>query len=394
MKDRARWNRREFIQIAASSLGAVSFAPESLAAAMTARGNNEPRLIFVGFGGDGSASEGIAVFALKNGRWARRSTTLTSAPSSMVLNASQRFLYVANAVDEYEGLPSGTMEAYAIHPTEGTLKFLNRQRLSLSATRPEHVAIAPDGRAVIVSTHGGGAYNVLPLGKDGHLAPVTSILKEVGAGPGENQRSAHPQMVVFDRSGRAVSADLGCDRLNVLTLDGVKLQIAGRHKTQPGEGPQQIVFHPNGRLLFVAHGLDSSLACYEYNADEGKILARLSHIRTARSETYSGVVMAMDPSGKFLYTSHRNKARGISAWMIEQNTGALNYLQTVDENVPQLHKMMMTSDGRRLLGLSREANGLFSWDVTNGQLDRGKELASIAAPMSFAVQSLSMNMGV
>lgn len=388
MKDRARWNRREFVQIAASSLGAISFAPESLAHAVTANSNNEPRLIYVGFGGEGIASEGIAVFALKSGKWARKSTIATTAPSSMVLDTSQRFLYVANAVDEHEGLPSGTVEAYAIQPTEGTLKFLNRQRLSLSATRPEHVAIAPDGRALIVSAHGGGAYNVLPLRKDGHLAPVTSILKEVGAGPREEQRSAHPQMVVFDRSGRAVSADLGCDRLNVLTLDGVKLQMAERHKTQPGLGPQQIAFHPHGRLLFVANGLDSSIACYEYNADEGKIITRLGHVRTTHSETAGGVVMAMDPAGRFLYTSHRNKAKGLSAWMIEPRMGTLRHLQTVDEDGPQLHKMMVTSSGKRLLGLSREANAMFSWNVVNGQLEQGVELAPIAAPMSFAVQSI------
>ena len=62
------------------------------------------------------------------------------------------------------------------------------------------------------------------------------------------QRSAHPQMVVFDRSGRLVSADLGSDRLSVLSLDTARLSIMGRFAAQAGGGPRQIAFHPDGRL--------------------------------------------------------------------------------------------------------------------------------------------------
>ncbi len=386
MKDRARWNRRDFIQIAASSLGALSLAPDSLARVMTASGKDEPRFIYVGFDGEGGDGGGIAVFAPKRGEWVRTSTIATRAPSSLVLDPGQRLLYVANAVDEHEGLPSGTVEAYAIDPTEGRLRFLNRQRLSLSATRPEHLAITPDGRALIVSVDGGGAYNILPLREDGQLAPVASILKATGSGPREKQKSAHPQMVAFDRAGRAVSVDLGCDRLNMLTLDGVKLQAGGRHATQPGEGPHQIAFHPDGQLLFVANGLDSSIAWYEYDAGEGKIVARLGRVRAPLAENNDGVVMAMDSSGRSLFTSHQEGNEGISAWMIEQNTGALRHLQAVDG--PPLRKMMVISCGKRLLGLSREANGIFSWNITNGQLDRSVKLADIASPRSFAVQSL------
>ena len=90
--------------------------------------------------------------------------TSSAAPSSLALDASERFLYAVNEVDEYEGLPSGTVEAYAIDAADGTLTFVNRQSLSLSATAPRHAAVSPDGRSLVVAVHGGGAYNVLPLG--------------------------------------------------------------------------------------------------------------------------------------------------------------------------------------------------------------------------------------
>jgi 6-phosphogluconolactonase (cycloisomerase 2 family) len=312
----------------------------------------------------------------------------SAAPSSLVLDASERFLYAVNEVEEYEGLPSGTVEAYAIDEVDGSLKLVNRQKLSLSATAPRHAAVSPDGRALVVAVHGGGAYNVLPLGNDGSVGAVSGILKETGSGPHDEQRSAHPQMVVFDRAGRVVTADLGSDRLSVLKLDDARLSLAGRYAARAGDGPRQIAIHPDGRLLFVANELDASVACYGYDASEGKIVGRLGQVATAYDGNTGGVVMAVDPGGEFLYTSHRRGSGGVSMWRIARSTGVLQRLQVVDEGGPRLHEMTMTADGKSLLGLSREAGGVFGWRVANGQISRGVRLTSLAAPMSVAAKSL------
>jgi 6-phosphogluconolactonase len=393
MKGRSRWSRREFVQIAGSSLGAMSFGPPLLARATSTNERVATRFAYVGFGGEGAKDEGIAVFDvrggdLRGGRWKPAGVVASAAPSSLALDASERFLYAVNEIDEYEGLPTGTVEAYAIDEADGSLKLVNRQKLSLSATAPRHAAVSPDGSALVVAVHGGGAYNVLPLGKDGSVGTVSGILKETGSGPRDEQRSAHPQMVVFDRAGRVVSADLGSDRLSVLKLDTARLSIAGRYAAQAGDGPRQVEFHPNGKLLFVANGLDASVACYEYNAEEGKIGGRLGQVATGCSENTGGVVMAVDPAGEFLYTAHRRGSGGVSMWRITQNTGGLQRLQVVDDGGLRLHELTMTADGKSLLGLSREDDGVFGWRVANGQISRGVRLTSLASPMSMAAKSL------
>jgi 6-phosphogluconolactonase (cycloisomerase 2 family) len=306
----------------------------------------------------------------------------------LALDASERFLYAVNEVDEYEGLPSGTVEAYAIDGADGSLTLLNRQKLSLSATAPRHAAVSPDGRVLVVAVHGGGAYNVLPLRKDGSVGAVSRILKEAGSGRHDEQRSAHPQMVVFDRAGRVVTADLGSDRLSVLKLDTARLSIAGRYAAQAGDGPRQIAFHPDGRLLFVANELNASVACYGYDANDGRIVERLGQVATAGGENNGGVVMAVDPAGEYLYTAHRRGNDGVSMWRVARSTGGLRRLQVIDEGGPQLHEIMMTADGKSLLGLSREDGGVFGWRVVNGQIRRGVQLVSLAAPMSMAAKSL------
>ena len=393
MKNRSRWSRREFVQMAGSSLGAMSFGSPLLALGTGTSGRAATRFAYVGFGGDGAKEEGIAVFDLRGGdirgwRWKPVGVMSSAAPSSLTLDASERFLYAVNEVDEYEGLPSGTVEAYAIDGADGTLKRVNRQRLSLSATAPRHAAVSPVGSALVVAVHGGGAYNVLPLGKDGSVGAVLGILKETGSGPHERQRSAHPQMVVFDRAGRLVTADLGSDRLSVMSLDAARINVLGRYSVQAGDGPSQIGFHPDGRLLFVANELEASVVCYGYDVSEGRIVGRGERVATSRAANTGGVVMAMDPAGDFLYTAHRRGNDGVSVWRIARDSGELQQVEVIDEGGPRLHQITMTADGKSLLGLSREDDGVFGWRVANGQISRGVRLASLAGPMSMAVKSL------
>jgi 6-phosphogluconolactonase len=387
MKDRLRWSRREFVQMAGSSLGAMSVQTPLLARVAQASGRIAPRFAYVGFGGEGAKEEGIAVFDLRGGRWTPASVVASAAPSSLTLDASERFLYAVNEVDEYERLPTGTVEAYAIDGADGTLRLVNRQKLSLSATAPRHAAVSPDGRALVVAVHGGGAYNVLPLGQDGSVQPVSGILKETGSGPHDRQRSAHPQMVVFDRLGRVVSADLGSDGMSVLKLDDARVHRVGRQTARPGSGPRQLAFHPDGELLFVANELDASVACYAYDVSEGRIDGKLGQTATTCDGNAGGVVMAVDPAGEFLYTAHRRGSAGVSMWRIARGTGRLQRLQTVDESGPRLHEMTMTADGGSLLGLSREHGGVFGWRIANGQISQGVQLTSLAAPMSLATKS-------
>jgi 6-phosphogluconolactonase (cycloisomerase 2 family) len=366
----------------------MSFGSPLIALAGQADRGIAARFAYVGFGGTGAKDQGIAVFDVTGGGWRRVGMVPSAAPASLTLDASEQFLYAVNEIDEYDGLPLGTVEAYAIDGSDGSLKFVNRQRLSLSATAPRHAAVSPDGRALVVAVHGGGAYNVLPLGNDGSLGTVSGILKETGSGPHDRQRSAHPQMAVFDGAGRAITSDLGNDRLSVLKLDDARLSIAGSYTAQAGEGPSQLALHPDGGLLFVANELDASVVCYQYDAKKGQIVGRGGRVATAHDASTGGVVMTVDPAGDFLYTAHRQGSGGISVWRIARNSGGLERVEMTNEDGPRLHQMTITSDSKSLLGLSREDCGVFGWRVGNGQISRGRRLTSVAAPMSMAMKSL------
>ncbi len=214
----------------------------------------------------------IEVFR-REGEQRRRIQRLASAnPSFLTIDISRGCLFAVNEVDEYEGLPRGTVESYAICPSTGRIALMGRQPLSLSAIGPRHLAISPDGGYMVVAVFGGGAYNVLPVERDGEIGAVTQVLKEIGSGANpKEQASAHPHSVAFHPSGKFVIAtDFGSDRISLFSFEGGRLGRVQHIATPPGSGPADLYISRSGRHVFVEHRLQRLSSCYEFDAGNGK----------------------------------------------------------------------------------------------------------------------------
>ena len=334
------------------------------------------RFAFVGMMG---VAPGVHVYEIDGEMWRLQQIISSEAPISLALHPSCLSLYVLNEVGDYCGLPCGSVEAYGVDSETGQLNLLGREGLSLSATMPRHLAVAPDGRTAIVAVHGGGAYNRLPILADGCLGRVSSILKETGCGPvAEYQEAAHPQTVLFDTTGkRVIVADLGCDKVSVLSMeDG--LEVFARHDMPAGSGPQHLALHPAGHLLYVAHALDGSLAGFAYDAGAGKITDRLW-----QTHGEYGDAMAIHPTGDFLYTAGGGV---MTAWRIEPATGVLRkvYSQEISGNI---HEMTMCSDGRQLMALTSKGILDIGVDTASGCLAEPLLAVPVSGARCIALQS-------
>jgi 6-phosphogluconolactonase (cycloisomerase 2 family) len=370
MKQPIGWDRRRFLQMAASaSLGGIvasrfGWAPSPGAATRT------PRFAYIG------GEHRIHVYSITEAlRFIEQQTIASANPVAMAISNGN--LYVANGVSEYGNLPRGSVEAYAIDAATGQLRLKNRVPLSLSGVLPRDLAVAPDGRSVVVALHGGGAYNVLPVHEDGRLGGVSGILKETGSGPHTLQAWAHPAAVTFDRVGRVLTADLGSDKLSVLSLNHGELTVAARCEVMAGSGPGSLVLEPNGKRLHVAHALNGSLSSFGYDATVGRILdCRQTVWVPAAGEM---AALAMHPSGETLYSSHGD---GIQAWKIAAK-GSLEPLPGVEGvRAKRLHA---TADGESLLALTGVAVLRMKIDVATRVLAAPVTVASLSKPVSIAM---------
>src|ERR1700753_1766864 len=148
------WTRREFLR-GAAGIVAVHQLPKAM---------GTTRFAYVGCGDDS-----LRVVRVQGEFWRQIQRVPSRAPAYLLLSASQQTLYVVNDVDEHEGQARGTVEALHIHPEDGRLTLLSRTALSLSATRPRHMAVSPDGELLAVAAYGGGIYNLVAIAQDGSL---------------------------------------------------------------------------------------------------------------------------------------------------------------------------------------------------------------------------------
>ena len=213
------------------------------------------------------SAESIDVVALRSGRASLLQRIASRSPSALAFHPSGRFLYVANDIAEYENRPRGTVEAYAIDARDGRLTFLARQALSLSATNPRAITVAPAGGYLVVAAYEGGIYNVLPIGSDGVPGDATGIFKELGSGPCSRQPSAHPHSLGFDSAGRyLISTDFGCDRISVFALRAGTLERVSQIFAPPGSGPGAFALDGSGSRLSVVHELSGGSSDYRIEA--------------------------------------------------------------------------------------------------------------------------------
>jgi 6-phosphogluconolactonase len=277
-------------------------------------------------------------------------------------------LYVANEVEFHEGLPRGTVEAFHVDPLDGRLTLSSRQPLSLSATRPRHMALSPDGGLLAVAAYGGGIYNLFSIAEDGSLGQPRHIFKDVGCGAA----SAHPHTLFFDVGGRhLLSSDFGSERLSVFAVDENRLHRRMQRPTGTGSGPGASVLHPSGSFFYTWHDLESTLVCYRYNGGMvGETIQRIP---------CSAGALAMHPSGRALYTSH-------GVWRIDAATGRLTRTQDV---LPASSQIAVAPGGESVFVLATEGSIYkVAADRMTGKLHCEARVAVVTEPKSIAVKTI------
>jgi 6-phosphogluconolactonase (cycloisomerase 2 family) len=376
MRKQKSLSRRGFVQ----TMGAVAISSHGLCSSLFASGSFSSAEKINGFayvGCSGGSQDAIEVFAVRRGQWTSIQRVKSDRPASMVLSADRRFLYVANEISEYKGLPMGTVEAYAV-ANNGRITLLNRQALSLSATRPRHLAISPDGKSIVVTAQGGGAYNLMQVSEDGSVGRASGILKEVGTA----MQAAQPQMTIFDGADRVLAADLGTGLMSVLSTKDNGLEVSTRNFMEHGSGPLHIALHPDRQSLYIAH--EDSLQHFDYDSKAGQICGLRQLIPGAGVADGSNS-LAIHPSGKLLFAC--NSDRGVTAWETNSSTGALRRIGRYAEAWGQLHAIEISQDGSSLTAINRKDDCVFgaTIDTDTGCVKESGIVARINSPQSLAL---------
>jgi 6-phosphogluconolactonase len=246
-----------------------------------------------------------------------------TSPSCLASNRSGTRLYSANETDRVGDEKHGTVSAFAVDRTNGTLDLLNT--VGSGGAGPTFVSVHPSGRFVLVANYFGGTVAVLPILADGRLGAATDVKTDTGeVGPrrathapagsfawsGHDRTHAH--MIEADPSGRFVlHADLGLDLLFVWTLDEQKGVLTPGAPPSvslpPGDGPRHFVFHPNGRWLYSIQEEGSTVVLFDYDAAAGRLAPRqtISTLPAGYAGSNFCSEIRVSADGRFLYAGNR-----------------------------------------------------------------------------------------
>lgn len=308
-------------------------------------------------------------------------------PSFLALSPNGQTLVAVNELLTYAGESAGSVSAFSRASGSGTLAPVGAAPSTRGAA-PCYVTIDRTGAFVLVANYVGGNITVHPLTKDGNVGAPWQVIAHAGTGPHPiRQKSPHAHCIVLDTQNRfAVSADLGADRLFVYRFDASTGSLSPADVPSvamaPGAGPRHVAFSPDGRTLYCANELDSTLSAFAWDGDAGTLV--LKQTLSTRPADATGENAPADvhvhPSGRTVYLSNRGD-NTVAVFAVDSATGALALVQTISSGGNWPRNFTLTPDGRGLLVAHQRSDSIVPFHINEADGRLTNAGATLAAPV-------------
>lgn len=229
-------------------------------------------------------------------------------PSFLLAHPNRHWLYAVSETGKNSHGALGEVWAFKFEQEPFSIQVINHQ--TTRGDWPCHLQFDRTGNWVIATNYGTGNAAIYPILADGSLGEMTDFVQHHGKGPNLNRQEApHTHSSIFTPDNQcAILADLGIDQLVIYQLEpsSGKLLLQSSVNTKPGAGPRHMVFHPNGKWMYTANELDSTVMLYDYDAAKCTLHARQS-LPTIPPDSPENIVadIHITRSGTRLYVSNR-----------------------------------------------------------------------------------------
>jgi len=314
---------------------------------------------------------------------ARGSFTGLTNPSFLVVHPNKRWLYAVSETSLESDGRCGAVWAFQINGLSLTLQPINQQ--STAGDWPCHLQIDASGRWLFASNYGTGNVAVFSILEDGALGEVSEFVQHHGRGPHlARQEGPHSHSTTLSPDNRfVIVADLGIDQLVIYAFDGEagKLRPHSSVPARAGAGPRHMIFSPDGRKLYVANELDSTITAYDYDKENGA-LREFQCLDTLPPEAPENTAadIHMSHSGRRLYVSNRGHNSIASFGVQEDGQLALLDISSCGGNWPR-NFAVAPGEGFMLVGnrFSNEVSVL-PMPANEGELGAPVTSAVVAQP--------------
>ena len=332
---------------------------------------------WVYFGVDKARGIYVANFDTETGYLSRlRLAAEIERPGFIALHPNKQFVYSTAA--GLGGSRNGRVAAFRVGD-DGELYLIND--VPSEGKNPCHVEVDATGRCLTVTNYGSGHVAAMRIYSDGALEKSNSIHEHVGMGlDKKRQTRAHPHSSYFNPANTHLYVpDLGMDKVVIYEVDLKRtLLIESEAVEVPGggQGPRHMKFSKNGKRAYVLNELGLELSTYDVEASSGSLVHR-SQVAVLfdhdNDDNISAAEIRVHPSGKFLYTSNRDKTGlrrdSISVFEIQQR-GGIRLIDVVPAEVHFPRNFNIDPSGKWLLVAGQRSNDLtvFRIDEATGKI--------------------------
>jgi 6-phosphogluconolactonase len=338
----------------------------------------------------GKKSRGIytARFNPESGRLSAPELAASATnPTFLAVHPDGHFLYAVGEVDTFEGKRAGGVHAFRIEP-EGKLNPLNSQ--PSGGTGPCHLAVDQTGHWVLVANYGSGSVAALPVGEDGRLGAGSVAIQHHGSSI-NRQRQAGPHahfIAPAPLNQFALACDLGLDKVLVYRLNQPGAILTANEPPSitvtPGSGPRHLAFHPDGRHVYLANEMASTMTVFEYQAKAGtlKELQTISLLPQGFKGQSTAAEVQVHPSGKFVYASNRGDD-SIAVFGVEPKDATLKLVEHQSSVGRTPRHFAVDPAGRWLLVENQDSDNIVVLRIAEdtGRLTATGQVVDVGSPV-------------
>jgi 6-phosphogluconolactonase len=317
-------------------------------------------------------------------------TTDVKNPFFISLSRDRQFLYAIDA-KQFGGVEDEYVAAFALEGRTGRMKRLNQQ--SARGTAACYLDVDPSGKSLLVANYSSGNVASLPIASNGSLGEAVSFFQHSGSSVDpQRQKGPNAHCFVISPDGRhALAADLGIDKLMIYRLDSATAKLAPNAvqpfvKLRPGSGPRHLVFHPDGKSVYVINELANTVMVFDWNAIDGTLnekqtVSTLPDDFTGQSHTAD---LRITPDGKHLYGTNRGHD-SLASYRIAED-GTLTWLKIQSSGGKGPQNLLTTPDGRWLLCANMPGNNVVVFKIDSTSGDIVMHVEPTVVPMASCIQ--------
>jgi len=305
-------------------------------------------------------------------------------PSYLCVAKNNRFVY---SVNETGADRKGSASAYSFEPKTGKIELINQQ--PSTGTGPCYISVDKAQKHVFLANYQSGALSVLPVNKDGSLAPAVQTIQDSGHSINKNrQEGPHVHTAVLSPDEKyLLYTDLGTDKLNIYRYKpGQEKPLSPAEPSAfdvvAGHGPRHIAFSPDKKYLYLVTEMGGVIYVYDYDGPKSKQLEAISML----ADGYKGAVGAADihisPDGKFLYATNRGDANEVVVFAINPDNGRLTFVERKSSMGKGPRNFVIDPSGNFLLVANQMSNDIYVYRINKqtGKLTLTTSKISVGNP--------------